>query len=482
MNHGEQLKQWDEWIRQGDASKVRGLCRKLNHKKIPRKLLTDFAHIARRIGAPDLIVLWLRHIVRSEKVLILPATEKEKALYALGLFRLGAFGEAAQILSEIDPEKDPQVYFYRASMNINQWNYGKAIPDLKKYLLHKDVPAYSKLVGQLNLCAALLSVLKMDLAEKEIGKLMRKLEHQENPLLKGNLLEIRSQLFHEQGKSEQAIQDLTTAASLLDKADERSLLFVQKWNHFIRLKSHPEDLQTLDRLEELKGRAQQAREWEIVRDCDLRRALTLKDENLILRVFWGSRFHGYKKRVLRQFGKTSKIQDSFLWSSHGDHSAASSPIYDLIELAPTVILKKLFFILTRELYQPLRLTEIIDSLYPGEYYHSVASPAKLHRLITRARIWLRHNNLPISIQAYGNAYKLEFQIPCRLRLTSTLDLKKKIEIPRIATQGFFSVKDWALDQDMTERTARLHIQKLVRQGVIEMQARGPRTRYRLKSR
>src|SRR5262249_15524932 len=162
---------------------------------------------ARRVGAPDLIVLWLRPIVRSEKILAQAATEKEKALYALGLLRLGAFFEASQILSEVDPEKDPQVYFYRASMTINQWNYSKAIPDLKKYLHHTEVPAYSKLVGRLNLCASLVSVLKTDLAEKEIGKLMRKLERSENPLLKGNLLEIRSQLLHEQGKSDQALLD-----------------------------------------------------------------------------------------------------------------------------------------------------------------------------------------------------------------------------------------------------------------------------------
>jgi tetratricopeptide (TPR) repeat protein len=479
MNHAERLKQWDEWIRQGDASKVRSLCRKINHKKIPRALLIEYAQVARRVGAPDLIVLWLRPIVRSEKILAQAATEKEKALYALGLLRLGSFFEASQILSEVDPERDPQVYFYRASMNINQWNYGKAIPDLKKYLHHAEVPAYSKLVGRLNLCASLVSVQKLDLAEKEILKLMRKLRPPENPLLRGNLLEIRSQLLHEQGKSDQALQDLREAAALLDKADERSLLYVEKWQLLIRLKSHPHDLETLNRLEALKARAQVAREWEIVRDCDLHRALTLKDKNLILRVFWGSHFKGYKNRVLRQFGETV-IQDSFLWSSHGERTIESAPILDLAELAPTTILKKLFFILTRELYQPLRITEIVDLLYPGEYYHPVASPAKLHRLITRARLWLRQNGLPIEIQSYRNAYKIEFQAHCRLRLSNKLNLEKKSPLPSITEQGFFSVKDWALEKQISERTARLHIQKFVRQGLIEMQARGPRTRYRIK--
>ncbi len=479
MNHAEQLKQWDEWIRQGAASKVRGLCRKLNHKKIPRELLTDYCHVARRVGAPDLIVLWLRPIVRSEKVLARTATTKEKALYALGLFRLGAFGEAAQILSEVDPEEDPQSYFYRASLNINQWNYAKAIPDLRKYMAHPQVPDYSKLVGQLNLCAALVSMAKVDLAEKEIASLMRKLEKQEGSLLKGNLLEIRSQLLLEQGKSEAALKDLEEAAQLLDKADERSILYVQKWQHLISLRSRPGDPEILQQLEALKLRASVANEWEIARDCELQRALALKDENLVSRVFWGSKFKGYKSRVLRLFGK-AVVQDSFLWSTTSDNPESNTPILDLVDLAPTPILKKLFFILTRELYQPLRSTEILDSLYPGEYYHPVASPTKLHRLMARARSWLVEQKLPITIQSYRNGYKLEFQIACRLHLKSDFKPKVKMDMPLVAGKEFFSVNDWAQEKAIAQRTARTQIQKLVKSGVLEIQARGPRTRYRLK--
>jgi hypothetical protein len=84
VNYVEQLKQWDEWIKEGHSSKVRMLCRQLNQKKIPRELLVDYGNIARRVGAPDLIILWLSSVVRSEKALQVKATEKEKALYALG--------------------------------------------------------------------------------------------------------------------------------------------------------------------------------------------------------------------------------------------------------------------------------------------------------------------------------------------------------------------------------------------------------------
>ena len=183
--HQEQLKIWDEWIRQGQGQKVRSLCRQLNHKKIPRNFLVGYAQIARRVGASDLILLWLRPIVRNEKVLAKPATDSEKAIYGLALLRLGAFREARQILDAVNPEKDPQVYFYRASLQMNQWNYKKAIPDLKRYVRQKEIPAYSRMVGRLNLCASLVSNQSWALAEAEIGKLMRLFEKTQVPLLKG---------------------------------------------------------------------------------------------------------------------------------------------------------------------------------------------------------------------------------------------------------------------------------------------------------
>ncbi len=88
MNHSEQLKQWDILIRDGQASKVRSLCRRLNHKKIPRNFLVEYAQIARRIGASDLIILWLRPIVRPEKAFVQKASDSEKAVYVSSLTKV----------------------------------------------------------------------------------------------------------------------------------------------------------------------------------------------------------------------------------------------------------------------------------------------------------------------------------------------------------------------------------------------------------
>lgn len=477
VNHQSQLTQWDEWIRTGHASKVRALSRKLNHKKIPRPWIIDYAQIARRIGAPELILLWLGSIVRSEKKMAKAATDQEKALYGLGLFRCGAFHEAEKILSEINPMVEPQVYFYRASLNMNQWNYAKAIPDLKKYIANKKVPSYQRLVGHLNLCASLVSNIKKDSKqiEMQIEKLMAKLEKSEFPLLKGNLLEIRSQWLYEKGELKKALADLDQASDILHKADEQSLLYVDKWRLIIQNKNSHNPKNSISQFDHLKKRAINAKNWETVRDCDLQKALILKDSELVSKVYWGSKFNAYKMRVQILYPHL-KVTASFYWKNSDQHNA---PAFDLVKSAPTKTLQKLFFILSSEMYQPLRMTEIIDSLYPDEYYHPVTSPARLHRLIARARKWLKDGSIPVDIEAFRNAFRLKQLTASQLILSSKISAPEAI-LPIITKQEFFRAKDWANEKNVSERTARKQILKLVQQGLIKSYVRGPKTKYCLK--
>ena len=476
MNYQQQLTDWDEWIKQGQAQKVRVLCRKLNHRKIPRLLLVDYAQIARRIGAAELILLWLSPIVRSEKILAKPATDSEKAIYGLALLRLGAFREARQVLAGIDPKKDPQVYFYRASLNINQWNYAKAIPDLKRYVQQKEVPLYSRLVGRLNLCASLVSNKNTAQAEKQIKILMQILEKNKIQLLMGNLLEIRSQLRYEQNDPTSALADLKQAAIILQKADERSRIYIEKWRLINEMKESSDPSKYVSSFAELKIKASLIKDWETCRDCDLQQARLLKNKELMLRVFWGSQFLGYKKRILTLFNDLDP-GINYIWRN--ETVAADAP-FNLVADAPTAILRKFFYILTREMYQPLRVTEIVDQLYPNEYYNPVSSPAKLHRLIARARTWLKEKKIPVGIESFGQSFKLNFLAPLNLLIVKDLPTARNIEYPQVTQQEYFNVKDWAHELSISSRTARHQIQLLVEKDLVQSFIRGPKTKYRLK--
>lgn len=493
MIHQQRLSNWDHWIRQGESAKVRQLCQALNFKKIPRALIVEYAQIARRVGSIDLILKWLGPIVHPKKILEKEVTPQEKAIYGLGLVRAGAFREAQQILEGITAEEDPQAAFYRASLFINQWNYRKAIPQLKKYIRDPAVLPYAKLVGRLNLCASLISVRKFDAAEIEIERLMRKLQLGKTELLRGNLFEIRSQFYFEKGDWGRALEDLGSAEALLKRADPRSRLYVDKWKTIIRQKQLRSDSLGIDcqnlgigekvsreeilSLGQLRERAVNIQDWETLRDCDLNEAVDNQDFNLGLRVFWGSHLAPYKRRVLDLFHNGLTIGNEFVWiSPYG--KAAESVDSDLVALAPTTLLKKFFFLMTRELYRPLRITELSDFLHPQEFFNPQSTPEKIHSLVLRARNWLENMGLPLKIVSYRKGFKLEFTGPGQLLLHLSLSQAKKISIPvKIKAQKTFTSQEWARENNVSARTARRQLAVLVKLGQIGGTQQGPRTFY-----
>lgn len=479
----QQLIQWDAWIREGQVRRVRGLCRELNHKKIPREKLVDYANIARRVGAPDLIILWLHPIVYSDKSLQQKASFQERAIYGLGLLRVGAFAEAEKILDTVDPSADPQVYFYRASLQINQWNYKKALTPLRKYISHPQVPAYQKLVGRLNLCASLVALRSSDDAELEIATLLKKLIREKHQLLQGHLLEIRSQLRYEQEKYQEAIADLENSNELLAKADDASLIYVEKWKLLSELMQAPHSNETLQKIDSLKRKAKSLKEWELIRDCDLHVASAQQSSDLLLKVYWGSLFPNYKEKVKAMSKAAIGNEDIYSWfPSEAPRSPEHSQAYDLTELAPTKLLKSLFFALTRDFYRPLRNTEILSALYPDEYYNPVSGPAKLQRLVARAHKWLLEQDIPFRIVSYRNSYKLEAANPkvnSAVVVKGTLQTRPKTYLPKeLMTQKNFSAHEWAEFAGVSVRTALRQIEHHIKMGQIEAFAFGPRSRYR----
>lgn len=475
-----QLAEWDQLIRSGKAAVVRQQCRNFNHRNLSRDLCLQYADIARRVLAPELILLWLRPWVRNEKIAGPKPNDKEKAMYAAGLIRLGAFGEAEKLLDQVSSEIEPQVFSYQASLYMNQWNYIKAVPKLRKYIRQPVISAYSKLVGRLNLCASLVSSYRFEEAEEEIKALFEKLKNSSQNLLHGNLLEIEAQLLIEQKQYDKALANLNESYTLLNKADARSLLYVEKWRFITGLKIDGVSAQKFDQLQILKARAKEIGDWESLREFDFSWATAKQDDSLFLQVYWGSFFQQYRKRVLKIFNSDFKIEESFIWNPNKDLDTMDKIVpFELIAKAPTRTLKKLFFILTQDFYRPIRITEITDLIYPDEYYNPKSSPVKLHRLIARARRWLEVSGVPLKIQSYRNAFMLMSTGPCRIILHQELSLEKKISIPhQLKEQKLFTCEEWAKSNNVTTRTARRTLLRLIQLGRIQKLYFGPQTRYR----
>ncbi|MCK6598959.1 MAG: hypothetical protein L6Q37_11390, partial [Bdellovibrionaceae bacterium] len=457
----KRLQQWDELIQLGQVSTVRKEFKALNFKRIPRNQLTNYANIARRIGLPNLILLLLNPIIRSDKKLEQKASLQEKAIYGLGLLRVGAFNEAEKIFNTLDPKKEPQIYFYKASLYINQWHYKKAIPLLKYYIKNPKISNYQKLVGSINLCASYVALKNEQLAEKHIARLYRKLKNSEHKLLLGNLLEIRAQWHSDQGHSAQVIADLELSKELLKMTDEGSQLYITKWQILSRLKSNPTNKKELQQLEDLKQQAIKYKEWELLRDCDFYLSLYQKNKQLLAKVYWGTLFPEYKKRVLKLSGFSLETADFFYWENHDTLTTPETDLvaFDLVAKAPSKLLKSLFFMLTQEFYRPLRLTEIFGVIYPEEFYHPIHSTLKIRRLIHRARKWLSNYTKAIEIKNLrGFYYKLEFSKHLKLKVYKSFPLgapsflSQELVTSYSIPKNFFSSKELSKTMKLSQRS------------------------------
>lgn len=475
QKYSDLLAQWDTQIREGRVVDLKKEFRKLNFKKIPRQFLVDFAHIARRLGQPDLIITLLNPIVRSEKKLQQPATTNEKAIYGLGLFRLGAFKEAEKILESIDANLDAQIYFYKASLYMNQWNYAKAVPLLRRYVLDSTITPYQRFVGELNICASLVSLKRNKAAVLAIKKLMKKLEKTDYNLLKGNLFEIKSQLHYNLEDYDQVIKDLETSDSLLKSADLVSRLFVTKWRILTDLQKNKKSDLPLKQLADFKIKAQEFREWELVRDCDMHLALFEKNKHLLLKVYWGTFFDKYKEKILN-LGLEKKIIDPDFYWEHGQ----TEKKIDLVELAPTKSIKLLFYFLTRDFYRPFRSTELFGLIYPDEFFNPQTSVKRLQTLIDRARRWLVSKKIPIEIKNYRNEYMIKATAPIQLKITQyfksedvKIDNYQRIQ----KIKASFSSKDFAQAFEISQRTAVRIIKELCQKHRLKMTGFGSKRRY-----
>lgn len=475
QDHLNQLELWDQLIKEGQIQLVRKQCRKLNHKRIPRNLLLDYAQIARRVGAPDLIVFWYNPLIRTDRLLEIGATTAEKAIYALGLLRLGSFQEAFEILNTLDPRDDYQIYFYRASLFIEQWNYKKAIPQLRKYIHDQRTPAYSKLVGRLNLCASLVALGRLKIARVEIDQLMKTLQRASaHQRIIGNLFEIQAQLHFLLKNYTAALNDLETASTHL-KYDEKSLLFVHKWRAFIGLQSAEISDENISAVRRVRSQAEALKDWQTVRECDLQIALTQKNPELLQLVFWGTFFPAYKSRILELVRFPMNVGDNFVWR-RSMNSMGSVPIN--LYKCPSPALRHLFHALTKELYRPLRLNELFGAVYPQEYFNPRTGPAKLHRLIGRARQWLRHMGYPIEITSFGNSFRLNVPDGVSLFLSKDLPEQAPPNIPpSLSGRGRFTAAEFAAASGLSPRTARRRLIQLIDCGQLLALRRGPRTQY-----
>ena len=183
----ELVQKVDGAIRAGELDLARSELRHVQSRKVPRALALQVAALA--AGRADIAIRILHPVVRPSNPSAQPASDLEKAEYAAALTYIGASDEALDLLSHLDSKEQPQVLLYHSFALFAQWDYRSAIPLLSGYIASPQLTDYQRLVGKVNLAAALINQNEHAAADRTIADILQATEEGNLQLLHGNALD-----------------------------------------------------------------------------------------------------------------------------------------------------------------------------------------------------------------------------------------------------------------------------------------------------
>lgn len=388
----------------------------LQPKKIPREWAFRFAELANRIHHSIYALKALHRFIAPENTLALSATAQEKMIYAYALSNLGATKEAITLLDSLNAVVLPEVYFLKALCNFREWNYAESIPLLKSYVQAEAVTAYRRIVGEVNLAAALIATSEFDAAIERLNAIQTLCEQNNYVLLLGNTLELKAQAFFFKHEYDEALVCLSGAAAALQGQQGLYSLFVEKWTTLCLLFKNP-SAENQFRLRQLRAQAIELSHPETLRECDLFEAVTNRDEALVKKVLFGTPSDHYRLRARTLFGKQLAVRGKFNWSLPKTYTSASNKsqvfmfdpnlTYEGEALYEKPQLLGLFEALTFDFYKPLHLGGLFKCIYPTEQFNPFSSPARVMKLLKRLDGWFEARSIPLRVDFKKSEFSLK---------------------------------------------------------------------------
>ncbi len=394
----ELYKKLDLLIKDGKHEEVRKILDSENPKNISRDFAAQFGDLAFRSHLPMFTLKVLHPYIHPENTFSTPATDREKMVYATAIFSLGAVHDSLAILNDIDPNQEPEANFYKALAHVCEWNYAGSIQYLQAYIESEKTPPYRKLVGNVNLAAAHVTLENWNLANQILDETIAECEKNSHGLLIGNCLEIKSQIEFYQGRYEEALNLLKQAAIYLGGQQGRYSMLVDKGvtlSQLFQLRQ-PENLKAL---EAFRARALELGHWDSIRDADLFEAIFSKDEMLGRKIIMGTPSEYYRQRVRKLFGENFKSNGQYWWYLGGpDLSSQTTLQFDPYQhLSEKPMLLNLFDALTCDFYKPANIGALFQKIYPDEKFNPFTSPSRTLQLLRRLDKYFVEKKIPLRV-------------------------------------------------------------------------------------
>lgn len=484
----------DLLIRKGQSKQAQALLRerlKARHsQRIPRAEAARWASLCRRSGWAEGGLLALNPYVRPPVHSRVEATDPEKIEYAHGLVSLGVQQEARALLREVRSDEASALLTHAFSL-FTEWNYEDALPLLRDYVKHAELAPYARLIGRVNLLAAISFLQRTQESSELFREILEECERGGHELLAGNIYEIQAQTEVQAGQLGRAENYLNESLRRLQNHENFDRLFLNKWLAILRLKKEGLTNAVRHDFTGVIAEAQSKRQWETWRDCDYWLATSEEEK---AKVFYGTPYFSYRRRIEKEL-RYHADDRGFVWRVGPGHAKASA-VLDVQKglLAPTPrslktgqVVQRLLETLALDFYKPPTVAQLHATLFPDRYYNPESSPDLIHQAMKRLRQWIAQNKVPLSVVEDQGLYRLRSQgrVDIHLRAQAIAPSAPRARLADDLAQEFrsqpFSRKEFEAWTKLSSRAANLRIAELLTANALEKIGAGPQTKYKVKA-
>lgn len=418
---GCSLNQIEEMIKKGEflalASSLQQKLTIQNERKILHKVLLQmdsffrgrFCELLRRMGLGNLAIEIIFPFIRDYREKKLNLSVKELMEYAATLTFCGSENEGLFLLKSIHDRQNefPQKLLYTAFGLFAQWNYEESIPLLEKYDSLIEAREYFKIVGRVNMSMALIWKEEYKKAELLLQQIVTETQKRQHNILLGSSYEILAQIYIYERRFDKAHQMLEKSYNSLKQTKGNSLLFVEKWKMILRFYSGGQLAEARVLLMKFVDQAKSVHHYESIRDSHFHFLINYPDQNEILKLFMGTPFESYKKKILSKFCIEADVMPNELFLSAFNEAynarvlqKTSSDFSDISFVENKVKPLKIIQILFSDFFKPWSVHRLYQALYPERWYNPESSKNLIHQGVFETRRWLTKSQKPLEIN-YG---------------------------------------------------------------------------------
>ena len=360
--------------------------------------------------------------------------------------------------------------------------YAAAIPLLKSYLARPELTDYDRLVGSLNLGAALVAVEDYGQAVEILTPLRNQAEQEGHKLVLGNTCELLAQTQIHLRKFSKAAEFIEWSWQSLQTAQPRYRMYLEKWKAVAALMQNPRDEVAHASLRQVRSEAIERADWETIRDCDLHESVICGDQAMFLHLYFGTPYLPYRQTMLRRSGGSIAIPASYRWGlAPRELNLDSGRMLDSRVVKKGLARHRLLKALAFDFYAPATVPQVFVQIFEQERFHPETSAPRIHELVRRLRTELAAADIELPIQSQKRGYKIDIETAnCALTVNPNRSPSEGIltSIKSLYGTNEFQLRDLSEQTNTAHTTLYRELKRLVADGQVNAIGKGKQTRYK----